>query len=103
MTHSSPELPLQCLTTAAVPTCDVDVLISTSLLLLVPRLYLVLRYSMRYLVSSAAVHSRPVAGGLFVFPQNSYVGPLIPSVMVPEPGAFERKLGLDEVMRAGPS
>ena len=73
-----------------------------SLLLLVPRLYLVLRYSMRYLVSSAAVHSRPVVGGLFVFPQNSYVGPLIPSVMVPEPGAFERKLGLDEVMRAGP-
>lgn len=46
--------------------------------------------------------TKPSRCGRIVFPQNSYVGPPMPSVMVPEPGACERELGLDEVMRAGP-
>lgn len=35
-------------------------------------------------------------------PPNSYVEPLTPKVMVLGGRAFERSLGLDEVMRRGP-
>ena len=50
---------------------------------------------MLYCVSHTAVRSCTAMGGLFVFPQDSHVEALIPSVMVLELGAFERELGLD--------
>jgi len=40
---------------------------------------------------------------MFVSPSNSYVEALAPNVMVFGSGAFGRELGLDEVLRVGPS
>lgn len=45
----------------------------------------------------------PALNWVFVYPQNSPIETLLPKILILECGAFGRELGLDEVMKLGPS